>query len=65
MDTPLAARTNTIPCLLAALVDGPKELGAAITQAFMVIIDSPKTRGYLTPGIDLEVNIDIREGCIC
>jgi rapamycin-insensitive companion of mTOR len=54
-DTPRAARTDTIPALLAALVDGPTEIGPALTQAFLIIIDSPRTRGYLTPGIDLEV----------
>ena len=59
-DTPLAARTDTIPALLAALVNGPPELGPALTQAFLVIIDSPRTRGYLTPGVDLEVSFPLR-----
>lgn len=55
IDIDLMFRTGGMRVLLQTLVDGPAELGPAIAQAFLVIVDSPRTRAYMRPKIDLEV----------
>jgi hypothetical protein len=45
--------------VLSALTDGPAELAPVLAQVFLHIIDTPKTRRYLTPGIDLEVSLSL------
>ncbi|KZS93708.1 hypothetical protein SISNIDRAFT_454123 [Sistotremastrum niveocremeum HHB9708] len=55
IDIDLCYRTGAMRVLLNTLVDGPVELGMVIAQAFLVIVDSPRTRVYMRPRIDLEI----------
>ncbi|KAI0632054.1 hypothetical protein C8Q77DRAFT_1158732 [Trametes polyzona] len=55
IDIELMARTGGIRVLLHALSEGPMEMAPLLAAAFLHIIDSPKTRVYLHPGIDLEI----------
>ncbi|KAH9889877.1 Rapamycin-insensitive companion of mTOR, N-term-domain-containing protein [Cubamyces lactineus] len=55
IDIELMARTGGIRVLLHALAEGPLEMAPLLSQAFLHIIDSPKTRAYLHPGTDLEI----------
>ncbi|KIJ54571.1 hypothetical protein M422DRAFT_24511 [Sphaerobolus stellatus SS14] len=54
VDTELVYRTGGIRVLIQAISDGPPELGPLFASAFLFIIDSPKTRIYLQPDVDLE-----------
>jgi rapamycin-insensitive companion of mTOR len=55
IDIDLVARTGGIRFLLHALGEGPVEMGPILAAAFLYIVDSPRTRSYLTLGTDLEV----------
>ncbi|KAF7965609.1 hypothetical protein HWV62_33461 [Athelia sp. TMB] len=55
LDIDLVARTGGIRFLLHALGEGPLELGPILAATFLSIIDSPRTRSYLTVGTDLEI----------
>lgn len=55
LDIDLVARTGGIRFLLHALGEGPMELGPILAATFLSIIDSPRTRSYLSVGTDLEV----------
>ncbi|KAJ8469790.1 hypothetical protein ONZ51_g8763 [Trametes cubensis] len=55
IDIELMARTGGIRVLLHALAEGPLEMAPLLSQAFLHIVDSPKTRAYLHPGTDLEI----------
>lgn len=55
LDIDLVARTGGIRFLLHALGEGPLELAPILAATFLSIIDSPRTRSYLTVGTDLEV----------
>ncbi|TFY68746.1 hypothetical protein EVJ58_g836 [Rhodofomes roseus] len=55
IDIELMAKTGGIRCLLHALADGPPEISPLLASAFLHIVDCPSTRGYLRPGIDLEM----------
>lgn len=41
--------------LLQALADGPHEISPVLANAFLFLVDAPRTRVYLHPGTDLEV----------
>ncbi|ELU39022.1 ste16 [Rhizoctonia solani AG-1 IA] len=49
------AEIGGLRSVLTALTDGPTELAPVIAQVFLHIIDAPRTRCYLTPGVDLEI----------
>ena len=55
MDTDLLARSGGIRVLLHVMGEGPHELAPIIASAFLHIIDSPRTRVYLSIGTDIEV----------
>ena len=55
IDTDLMARVGGIRVLLHFLVEGPSITTPILASAFLYIVDSPRTRAYLRPGIDLEV----------
>ncbi|TFK28071.1 hypothetical protein FA15DRAFT_612999 [Coprinopsis marcescibilis] len=55
MDIELLARSGGIKVLLHVLGEGPHELAPIIVSAFLHIVDSPRTRVYLTVGTDLEM----------
>ena len=55
IDIDLVARTGGIRFLLHALGEGPVEMGPILATTFLYIIDSPRTRSYLSVGTDLEV----------
>lgn len=55
IDIELVSRSGGLRTVLSALTDGPAELAPMIAQVFLHIIDAPRTRCYLTPGVDLEV----------
>ncbi|KAG8949781.1 hypothetical protein FRC04_008321 [Tulasnella sp. 424] len=55
IDVELVARTEGIRVLLQALADGPHEISPILANAFLYLVDSPRTRVYLKPGIDLEI----------
>ncbi|KAH8104684.1 Rapamycin-insensitive companion of mTOR, N-term-domain-containing protein [Cristinia sonorae] len=55
IDIELLAKTGGIRVLLHALAEGPLEMAPIISSAFLYIVDSPRTRAYLHPGIDLEM----------
>ncbi|KAG9027306.1 hypothetical protein FS837_004314, partial [Tulasnella sp. UAMH 9824] len=55
IDVDLVARTEGIRVLLQALADGPHEISPILANAFLYLVDSPRTRVYLTPGVDLEI----------
>ncbi|EMD39883.1 hypothetical protein CERSUDRAFT_112137 [Gelatoporia subvermispora B] len=55
IDIDLVARTGGIRILLHALAEGPPEMAPILASAFLYIIDSPRTRAYLKPGVDLEI----------
>ncbi|THH23167.1 hypothetical protein EUX98_g8011 [Antrodiella citrinella] len=55
IDIELMAKTGGIRVLLHALAEGPLEMAPIISSAFLYIVDSPRTRAYLHPGIDLEM----------
>ncbi|KAJ7644182.1 Rapamycin-insensitive companion of mTOR, N-term-domain-containing protein [Roridomyces roridus] len=55
IDTDLVARTGGIRFLLHALGEGPLEIAPLLASAFLHIVDSPRTRGYLQVGADLEM----------
>ncbi|KAI8986238.1 Rapamycin-insensitive companion of mTOR, N-term-domain-containing protein [Trametes punicea] len=52
---PICVQTLTEILLLHALAEGPLEMAPLLSAAFLHIIDSPETRAYLHPGIDLEI----------
>lgn len=56
IDVDLVARTEGIRVLLQALADGPHEISPILANAFLYLVDSPRTRVYLKPGVDLEVS---------
>ncbi|OCH89904.1 hypothetical protein OBBRIDRAFT_793801 [Obba rivulosa] len=55
IDIDLVARTGGIRILLHALAEGPAEMAPMLASAFLYIIDSPRSRSYLKPGVDLEI----------
>ncbi|TFY70661.1 hypothetical protein EVG20_g2351 [Dentipellis fragilis] len=55
IDIDLVSRTGGIRVLLHSLAEGPLELASLLTPVFLHIVDSPRTRGYLRPGTDLEM----------
>lgn len=55
IDIDLVAKTGGLRALLHALGEGPPELAPLLAEAFLYIIDLPKTRAYLNLGTDLEV----------
>lgn len=55
MDIDLLARSGGIRVLLHVMGEGPHELAPIIASAFLHIIDSPRTRVYLSVGTDIEV----------
>ncbi|KIO29376.1 hypothetical protein M407DRAFT_70503 [Tulasnella calospora MUT 4182] len=55
IDVDLVARTEGIRVLLQALADGPHEISPILANAFLYLVDSPRTRVYLKPGVDLEI----------
>ncbi len=57
IDIDLVARTGGLRVLLHALAEGPLEMAPILSSAFLYIADSPRTRAYLHPGIDLEVRM--------
>ena len=57
IDTDLMARVGGIRVLLHFLVEGPTVTTPILASAFLYIVDSPRTRVYLQPGIDLEVRV--------
>jgi rapamycin-insensitive companion of mTOR len=56
VDIDLVSRSGGLRCLLQAMADGPAEVAPILTMAFLCIIDAPRTRAYLKPGLDLEVS---------
>ncbi|KAF6757410.1 Rapamycin-insensitive companion of mTOR, N-term-domain-containing protein [Ephemerocybe angulata] len=55
MDIDLLARSGGIRVLLHVLGEGPHELAPIIASAFLHIVDSPRTRAYLSVGTDIEM----------
>ncbi|KAG9090609.1 hypothetical protein FRC06_000953, partial [Ceratobasidium sp. 370] len=55
IDIELVCKSGGLRTVLGALTDGPAELAPVLAQVFLHIIDTPRTRRYLTPGVDLEV----------
>ncbi|KAG8763716.1 hypothetical protein FRC11_013592 [Ceratobasidium sp. 423] len=55
IDIELVSKSGGLRSVLTALTEGPSELAPIIAQVFLHIIDAPRTRRYLTPGVDLEV----------
>ncbi|GAB1520827.1 hypothetical protein RhiTH_003915 [Rhizoctonia solani] len=55
IDIELVSKSGGLRSVLTALTDGPTELAPVIAQVFLHIIDAPRTRCYLTPGVDLEI----------
>lgn len=55
IDTELMVRTGGLQVLLRAMAEGPLEMAPLLVPAILHIADSPRTRIYLHPGIDLEV----------
>lgn len=51
------ARTGALRFLLHALGEGPLDLAPILAAIFLHIVDSPRTRAYLSVGIDLEVSL--------
>ena len=56
MDIDLLARSGGMKILLHVLGEGPHELQPLVASAFLYIVDSPRTRVYLSVGTDLEVS---------
>ncbi|CAE6461428.1 unnamed protein product [Rhizoctonia solani] len=54
IDIELVSKSGGLRSVLTALTEGPAELAPIIAQVFLHIIDAPRTRRYLTPGVDLE-----------
>lgn len=57
IDIDLMARTGALRFLLHALGEGPLDLAPILAAIFLHIVDSPRTRAYLSVGIDLEVSL--------
>jgi rapamycin-insensitive companion of mTOR len=57
IDTELMARTGGMRVILHAMAEGPLDMAPLIASAFLYIVDSPRTREYLSPGTELEVSI--------
>ncbi|KAF9004644.1 Rapamycin-insensitive companion of mTOR, N-term-domain-containing protein [Cyathus striatus] len=55
IDIDLVARTGGIRLLLHILGEGPVEITPILASAFLHIVDSPRTRDYLSVGTDLEL----------
>ncbi|KAG9036760.1 hypothetical protein FRB95_008091 [Tulasnella sp. JGI-2019a] len=55
IDIDLIARTEGLRVLLQCLVEGPHDLSPVLANAFLYLIDAPRTRAYLKPGSDLEI----------
>ncbi|QRV77606.1 STE16 protein [Ceratobasidium sp. AG-Ba] len=55
IDIELVCKSGGLRTVLGALTDGPAELAPVLAQVFLHLIDTPRTRKYLTPGVDLEV----------
>lgn len=56
IDIELVSKSGGMRTVLSALTDGPPELAPVLARVFLHIIDTPKTRRYLTPGVDLEAS---------
>lgn len=57
IDIELMARSGGIRTLLHIVADGSPDLAPIITSAFLIILDSPRTRQYLSPGDEFEVGL--------
>ncbi|KAG8825817.1 hypothetical protein FRC19_010370, partial [Serendipita sp. 401] len=57
LDVELIYRSEGIRVLLQTMADGPPELAPVLANAFLSIIDNPRTRIFLKVGTDLEVAI--------
>ncbi|KAF8606948.1 hypothetical protein BDV93DRAFT_331061 [Ceratobasidium sp. AG-I] len=55
IDIELVSKSGGMRTVLSALTDGPPELAPVLARVFLHIIDTPRTRRYLTPGVDLEI----------
>ncbi|CCO31383.1 Protein ste16 [Rhizoctonia solani AG-1 IB] len=65
IDIELVSKSGGLRSVLTALTDGPAELAPIIAQVFLHIIDAPRTRRYLTPGVDLEIALSgITDACM-
>ncbi|KAK4687008.1 rapamycin-insensitive companion of mTOR, partial [Tremellales sp. Uapishka_1] len=54
IDLPCLLRSDAFRTVLAALKDGPSELGPSITALLLYLVNQPTTRQLLIPGSDLE-----------
>lgn len=59
IDIDLLARCGGLRVLLHSLAEGPGELTPLLASTFLYIVDLPRTRGYLRPGSDLEVSLQL------
>ncbi|KIM25763.1 hypothetical protein M408DRAFT_203761 [Serendipita vermifera MAFF 305830] len=57
LDAELLFRCEGIRVLLQTLADGPPELGTVLANAFLTIVDNPRTRSFLHLGTDLEMGM--------
>ena len=56
-DTNLLIQSEGLRVVLQAFVEGPYELPPYLALAFLPIMDLPRTRSLLRPGLDIEVNV--------
>ncbi|RUS19260.1 hypothetical protein BC937DRAFT_87759 [Endogone sp. FLAS-F59071] len=54
-DVDLVVRGGGLRVLMQALLDGPRQMVEVLVSALIYVLDSPETRGYLRPGVELEV----------
>ncbi|KAI0052718.1 hypothetical protein FA95DRAFT_1553382 [Auriscalpium vulgare] len=57
IDIELVAKAGGIRVLLHTLAEGPMELSSMLNAVFLCIVDSPRTRAFLAPGMDLEMGL--------
>lgn len=67
-DVDLVVRGGGLRVLMQALLDGPRQMVEVLVSALIYVLDSPETRGYLRPGVELEVGglgIEVKQGEGC
>lgn len=57
LDTGLTVRSGGLRVIMQALLDGQLNMTEVLSYALLYILDSPKRRTYLRPGVELETII--------
>lgn len=57
LDVALTVRSGGLRVLIQALIDGQQGISQVLVQSVLYVLDTPDTRCYLRPGVELETII--------